>query len=281
MGNLVRHVSTHYMFIDGAYLSKRVEALARIFGSAPKLDYRKIKSELGNVTSTNRGLITRVFYYDCLNDVRSSNESEEAFDGRVKSQEQFFDELRAIEGFHVREGSVSGHGKKLRQKKVDVLLAVEMLTHAVRGNMDVAHLLAGDLDFKPVVDALVQYGTYVIVHAQPRHCARELRNAADHYYPLTVGTYYSWAYEEYRQENPIPQREQSRAMPDNFEVSARGFYKDMPITFGRRSGETVTRLLVGGPDQPGGFQLSHVDPKLLKEYFDQQYGEWGELTWDQ
>ena len=40
--------------------------------------------------------------------------------------------------------------KKLRQKKVDVLLAVEALDHAFRGNMSRAYLIAGDLDFAPL-----------------------------------------------------------------------------------------------------------------------------------
>ena len=48
--------------------------------------------------------------------------------------------MRDVEGFHVVEGFTFGR----RQKGVDVNIAVDMLMHTVRNNMDRAYLLAGD-----------------------------------------------------------------------------------------------------------------------------------------
>jgi hypothetical protein len=63
----------------------------------------------------------------------------------------------------VRLGSLSGKGNRKRQKKVDVLLAVEALDHAFRKNMAQVCLITGDLDFSPLVESLVKLGTYVTV----------------------------------------------------------------------------------------------------------------------
>jgi uncharacterized LabA/DUF88 family protein len=53
----------------------------------------------------------------------------------------------------VRQGWLSP-GKKRQQKEVDVLLAVDMLTRSFYKNMTKAVLLAGDRDFKPVVEVV-------------------------------------------------------------------------------------------------------------------------------
>ncbi|MBD2254416.1 NYN domain-containing protein [Nostoc parmelioides] len=52
----------------------------------------------------------------------------------------------------------TGKAKK-EQKEIDIMIAVDMLTHSFQKNMDEATLLAGDLDFKPLIDALVLNGT--------------------------------------------------------------------------------------------------------------------------
>jgi uncharacterized LabA/DUF88 family protein len=80
-----------------------------------------------------------------------SAETDSAFDFRVKKQTDEFNAIRSLPGFHVRLGTLSGTGKRLRQKEVDVQLAVDMLTQAFAKNMNRATLIAGDLDFRPVV----------------------------------------------------------------------------------------------------------------------------------
>jgi uncharacterized LabA/DUF88 family protein len=73
----------------------------------------------------------------------------------------------------MRLGSLRGAPKKRRQKEVDVLLAADMLTHGYDGNMDKAILIAGDLDFRRVVEALVRRGVFVEVWYEPKSGAAE------------------------------------------------------------------------------------------------------------
>lgn len=111
-------------------------------------------------------------YYDCLDDAQKDGESKSAFDARVESQRTYLSKIGSLPGVHLRTGTVMG--RQRRQKEVDVLLAVDMLTHGSNGSMGQAVLLAGDLDFRPVVDALVRTGVYVVVWyektAAPKIC---------------------------------------------------------------------------------------------------------------
>lgn len=145
----VFHENT-YLFIDGEYL-RRVhnDALQSVFNRDGELAFELVKHE---------ARAQRVFVYDCLDDLRRAGESESAYEGRIATQESFFDGIRSLNGVHVRLGSLRGTPKRFRQKEVDVLLATDMLTHGYDGNMRQAILIAGDLDFRPIVEALVRRG---------------------------------------------------------------------------------------------------------------------------
>ena len=74
---------------------------------------------------------------------------------RIAAEESKYDQIQSVPGFHVRLGTVVGSKpRRLRQKEVDVQLAVDMLIHASRKNMSSATLITGDLDFRPVVRSL-------------------------------------------------------------------------------------------------------------------------------
>lgn len=62
---------------------------------------------------------------------------------------------------------------------VDVMIAVDMLRHAQMGNMERVTLFTSDLDFKPLIDALVQMGLEVTLWFQPSITNDELRRSAD------------------------------------------------------------------------------------------------------
>jgi len=186
-----------YVFVDGAYLRRVADDLiGEMFSTPAELDFRALRGVGPNVR--------RIFYYDCLNDVQKENEPTANFTSRVNAQQAAFDEIQSLEGFHVRLGSLSGSHRKLRQKKVDVLLAVEALDHAVRGNMSRACLIAGDLDFAPLVDSLIRLGTYVQILYHPRSAARGLYMAADIGQPITFGDVYNWSTPDFRRRHPIP-----------------------------------------------------------------------------
>ncbi len=72
------------------------------------------------------------------------------------------------------------------QKKIDVMIAVDMLTHTFRRNMHQATLLTSDLDFKPLLDALVHEGMFVTLWYPPNDTNKELVAAADRRQPFGI-----------------------------------------------------------------------------------------------
>ncbi|MBC7604208.1 MAG: NYN domain-containing protein [Ramlibacter sp.] len=184
-----------YLFIDGAYLQQVL------------LDYRTrwfptAQIEL-NYYLVGRGY-SKVFYYDCL-PARKENESDADFDARSAPQKALFAHLRSIDGWHVNEG-IAHHRKKRgqTQKEVDILIAVDMLTHAHRKNAKEMTFLAGDQDFCPLVEAVVRDGIYLTLMFDPLHTSRDLQNVADAGLKLDLYTLHPVLTTACRQANPLP-----------------------------------------------------------------------------
>src|SRR5208282_399254 len=89
---------------------------------------------------------------------------------------------------------------------VDVQLAVDMLTHGFSRNMSKAVLLSGDLDFRPIVEALIRAGVFVEIWYENESAAKELFGAADFGRELTFQDFYSMSDEKFTRENPLPER---------------------------------------------------------------------------
>lgn len=167
-----------YLYIDAGYL-RRVfqDRLSAFLGREIGIHWPSVKEELG---------AQRVFFYDSVDDIKRAGESETDFQLRQRNQEAQLDSIASLDGYFVRLGSFRGDAKRRRQKEVDVLLAVDMLTHSHRRNMSRAILIAGDLDFKPVVEAVVEKGTLVTLVFEPRTGSRDLARAADSQTLLTL-----------------------------------------------------------------------------------------------
>jgi NYN domain len=79
-----------------------------------------------------------------------------------------------------------------------------MMNHAARQNIKTARLLSGDLDFEPVVRALVEMGVFVHVIGDKRTTARKLIAAADYFRPITFRDYHDWSSDELKLKFAIP-----------------------------------------------------------------------------
>jgi uncharacterized LabA/DUF88 family protein len=79
--------------------------------------------------------------------------------------------------------------KKVRReqkaKGVDMALTKDMLSHAFRGNYDVAVLIAGDGDYTPLVEEVKRLGKRVVVRFFDSTINSDLRLSADHFLDLT------------------------------------------------------------------------------------------------
>jgi uncharacterized LabA/DUF88 family protein len=105
----------------------------------------------------------------------------------------YWDAVESLPDTHLGFGWLRGKSNRRgpRQKAVDTLLAVEMLSGAFTKRYELALLVAGDADFVPVVNEVRRAGPHVVVAAssdesgQARfECSKELRGAADRFVKL-------------------------------------------------------------------------------------------------
>ncbi len=253
---------TTYLFIDGGYLQEIYSsAIKAVFGVAGEL-------AVWNIVDHIRPF--RTYYYDCLDDTRKDGETPVAFEQRLKSQESYSSAIGSLPGVHVRLGTVTG--RRRRQKEIDVLLAVDMLTHGFNRNMTRAALLAGDLDFRPVVDALVRAGVFVEVWYEKKSASKDLCWAADQGRPINWKMLYDWSSEGFRA---------SHQLPVDISNASSEFLMAYQVGCGSSQGQNVELLAVaaGGPfilfaASPGGNNrwLRHTDKQVLERYFSTLHG---------
>ncbi|MCL2706674.1 MAG: NYN domain-containing protein [Dehalococcoidia bacterium] len=121
--------------------------------------------------------LVRMYYYNAV--VGKHEEPE-----RYKEQEKFFKSIAAIPYTELRLGRLvytsQWPNSPPFEKGVDVQLATDMITHAFKGNYDVAVLVAGDNDYVGAIQAVKDNGKHVEValFGQER-TSRQLRDVAD------------------------------------------------------------------------------------------------------
>lgn len=160
---------TQYLFIDGGYLDRTLAWCQDSFyeGAALPIEYTTLA--LG---------FEKVFYYHCPPLGPDGQDLEET-DPRLSAYLEKMQDLSNLRGWHVFHGVLKRQQKRNNQKEVDVQLAVDLLTHSFKRNMSQATLIAGDQDFRPVVEAVVREGMFLTLWSDPRHTSRPLRDAAD------------------------------------------------------------------------------------------------------
>ena len=172
-------------FVDGAFL--RSSAEKRLI---PLVNPRSLVTQVVNSNDVQTWgtlphvpgqiALTRVIYYDA----RPDEETE--VDEELRS---YWEAVELLPDTELGFGSLRGGTKRKppRQKGVDTLLAVDMLVGAFTGIYAVAILVAGDADFVPVVNEVRRRGVMVVVAADEQAVSRDLRRAADRFFPLGSG----------------------------------------------------------------------------------------------
>ncbi|MFI5386430.1 MAG: NYN domain-containing protein, partial [Fimbriimonadales bacterium] len=198
-----------------------------LYGNDGKLDMQTIKTKIN---------ADKVFFYDALGDEPVKHpaktvtaEQQADFNRKVERyhfRKELHEVLRHMDGFHVRLGQVRERDRNRRgveQKEVDILLAVEALTHASRRNMDYAVLIAGDVDFRPLVDALVQLGIFVTIYSHGK--GRDLALSGDSHRWIDYFTLMEWSDATWQRKNPadsISRHLPVTRMPIEFARTAKG-----------------------------------------------------------
>ena len=149
------------VFIDGGYLS---HVLKKEYGT-PSIRFDRLSRVL---LSENEDLL-RTYYYHCLPWMSEDPTPEEQT--RYDSMRSFIDAISALERFEVRLGQLVLRGLNaedrpiFEQKRLDVMLACDLLSMALMGRIQTAILLTADSNYLPVIRLARQAGVLVrLVH---------------------------------------------------------------------------------------------------------------------
>ena len=122
-----------------------------------------------------------------------AGEDDNAHSARVAPKRQELAQIERQPGYHVRTGEARHRRRRgNEQKMVDVQFAVDALLMASRGLFQSCTLLTGDLDFKPLVSALVEMGVDVQLLYPKGETNDDLKAAADSAAPPTIAVCQSW-----------------------------------------------------------------------------------------
>jgi uncharacterized LabA/DUF88 family protein len=160
------------VFIDGENLAIRYGAILGGSQALPQVRYEKgvyVWAPLLNTPNHRTCDTIRRHYYT-------------AVQGSDEVRQKTHDDLKAI---GIEAPRVFRKDKTRGSKRVDISLAVEMLTHAHRRNYDLAVLVAGDEGYVPLVEAVASEGRRVAVWFFEHGLSPQLRNAADHFFDVS------------------------------------------------------------------------------------------------
>jgi len=156
------------VFIDGGYLAR---VLKDDYGEAA-IDFRLLSEKL--CQGCDR---LRTYYYTCMPYQSSPPSAEEK--ARYAAMDRFIYSLKKIPRFEVRLGKLSYIHGEFVQKRVDVLLSVDLVRMSWGRQIQRAVLLSGDSDLVPAVQAAKDAGVLTQVYYSRRSVHDELLQACD------------------------------------------------------------------------------------------------------
>lgn len=171
-------------FVDGENLAMRYGALLPPSGPLPHVAYSAntfVWSPLLNMERHTTCDVVRRHYYTS-----------------VQGDEPARDAIhRQLRDAGIEAPRVFPRTKARGSKRVDISLAVDMLSHAHRGNYDLAVLVAGDEDYVPLVEAVAAEGRRVALWFFNAGLSPALERLADHVYDIGEGVLFRENAERY------------------------------------------------------------------------------------
>lgn len=160
------------VFIDGAYLEKVLQH-----------DHGSVRIDFGRLVAAmvEGDELLRAYYYHCLPYQGNPPTTEEK--KRYGARHRFFTALRHIPRFEVRLGRLAFRGRgrdgepRFQQKRVDLMLGVDMALLAGKNRIAKMVLFSGDSDFTPAVEAVKNEGVLTTLWHGSR--APEVRPSAE------------------------------------------------------------------------------------------------------
>jgi uncharacterized LabA/DUF88 family protein len=160
------------IFVDGGYLRELCKGLYKNdninFG---KLSWTFIR--MFNTYSTNpfQANSIRIYYYDAIADKSHPD---------YETQRKYFESIDDQYAYTVRLGQLVQSSKKLlKQKGVDILMAIDAITKAYTNQYDTAMFMMGDRDFIPLIEAVKDAGKKTMCVYYPRNSSKDLIRTFD------------------------------------------------------------------------------------------------------
>ncbi len=146
------------IFIDGGFLLSLMKKKNLI------CDYGKLADYLLKPLRKDVPLdLLRCYFYYCA--PWKSNEPTNYEKRLMEEHELFMKQITSLERWAVRLGKLQkrrdGYKEYFEQKRVDVLLSVDMVRHSAAGHIQHVIVVAGDSDFIPAIEATKESGATV------------------------------------------------------------------------------------------------------------------------
>ena len=145
----------------------------------------------------------------------------------------------------------------------------------VSQNMEKAVLIAGDLDFEPVVESLIRFGTYVEVKYERNSAAKNLHLAADFGQEINLLTFYNWTEKEFIKFHPLPKGSYGSAPPPDTQILQKGKFLSEIIELRRNDNQFF--LYVKRYKGKDHFLLKFEIKDRLLRYFEAVFGV---ISWE-
>jgi len=163
------------VFVDGGYLA----AILKAEHEEPRISFDK----LSDIVAGPEYERLRTYFYYCMPYQSDSPSPEEKV--RYSRTQGWLLHLQRLPRFEVRLGKLERRGNSFEQKRVDVLLSVDLVRMSWDHQIQKAVLITGDSDFVPAVQAAKDAGVLVHLYYSEESAHHELRDACDERTPIT------------------------------------------------------------------------------------------------
>ncbi len=156
------------VLIDAAYLN-----------AVLRKEFKKAKIDLeifSNLISKDYDRL-RTYYYTAM--PYQSNPPTDEEKKRYSSADRFIATIKKLNRFDVRLGKLERRDGDFTQKRVDILLAVDLVRFSWGKSISTAVIVAGDSDFVPAIEAAKDAGVLVRLYYSKNSVHNELLNSVD------------------------------------------------------------------------------------------------------
>ena len=138
------------IFIDGGNFFRRIRD-GKFISKGIRFDYVRFATFL----SKNRDIISKSYYIGIVKNNDSSDKSQKM----VESQQKFLNGLEN-DGYAIKRGRIV-YDNEIREKGVDVQIAIDLVIGAVENIFDVAIVVSSDTDLIPAIKYIKSKGKIV------------------------------------------------------------------------------------------------------------------------